>query len=59
MKEMDEMDEALGVSPQYFKDFKERVKQGKNMYIEMTTSDESVRLCFAPEEPLKVLKLIE
>jgi hypothetical protein len=56
---MDEMDEALGVSPSFFKDFKEKIKQGKNMYIEMTIADESVRLCFAPEDPVKVLKLIE
>ncbi len=29
------------------------------MYIEMTVADESVRLCFAPDDPVKVLKLIE
>ena len=59
LKDMDEMDEALGVNPSFFKDFKKRVEEGKNEYIEMTINDDSARLCFAPDEPVKVLKLIE
>ena len=56
---MDEMDEIHGVDPLFFKDFNKRVDQNKNMYIQMATSDESVRLCFAPEQPLEVMKIIE
>lgn len=32
---MNEIDQALGVDPEFFKDYNKRVEQNKNMYLEM------------------------